>query len=547
MMNAVKDGSALRVVRTRGSVCHFKSGWSVMLALIFCLAWFTRLPAQPGRARNPVIFADVPDMSIIRVGSTYYMSSTTMHMSPGVPIMKSGDLVNWRLVGYAYDTLADIDELNLANGKSTYGRGSWASCLRYHNGIFFLSTFAQTTGKTYVFTTRDIEHGPWKASAFAPAYHDHTLFFDDDARVYMIYGAGQLKLIELNADGSGVKPGTSEKIVIENASAPAGENIGLPAEGSQLFKVNGKYYLFNIVWPKGGMRTVLVHRADKITGPYEGRVVLQHLGVAQGGLIDTPDRKWFAYLFRDYGSVGRIPYLVPMQWIDGWPVLGADGKVPEELDLPPAKGLIPGVVASDEFTRKRGDVPLPLIWQWNHNPDNRSWSVSERKGFLRLKTSRIDTSFLLARNTLTQRTIGPECTGTTRIDVSHLREGDFAGLGLLQRRFGVIGVRQSQGRKSIVMVNAESEKPIEVQKFPLSANSIYLRVTCDFKDLKDEASFYFSLDGKSWTAIGNTLHMRYTLPHFIGYRFALFNYATRETGGYADFDFFHIDDRIARH
>ena len=155
------------------------------------------------------------------------------------------------------------------------------------------------------------------------------------------------------------------------------------------------------------MRTVVIHRADKITGPWEGKLGLQDLGVAQGGLIDMPDGNWYAYLFRDFGAVGRIPYLVPVKWEDGWPVLGINGKVPETLDLPANKSLIPGIVKSDEFTRKKNDPALPLVWQWNHNPDNHLWSVKERKGFLRLKTGRIDTSFLLARNSLTQRTIGP--------------------------------------------------------------------------------------------------------------------------------------------
>ena len=303
--------------------------------VVFCSS--TNIMAQVTKARNPVIFADVPDMSMIRVGDTYYMSSTTMHMSPGLPLMKSKDLVNWKTIGYVYDTLANMDELNLTNGKSTYGRGSWASSLRYHNGTFYVTTFAQTTGKTYIFSTHDIEKSNWKQISFKPSYHDHTLFFDDDGRIYMIYGAGKLKLIELNEDLSGVKPNTTEQVVIENASAPAGENIMLQSEGSQLFKIKGKYYLFNIVWPQGGMRTVIVHKADKITGPYEGRVALQDKGVAQGGLIDLPDGRWFAYLFRDYGAVGRIPYLVPVKWVDGWPVLGEDGKVPETLDLPAVK------------------------------------------------------------------------------------------------------------------------------------------------------------------------------------------------------------------
>jgi Beta-xylosidase len=485
------------------------------------------------KASNPLIFADVPDMSMVRVGNTYYMSSTTMHMSPGVPIMKSNDLVNWQLVNYAYDTLADIDELNLNNGKSTYGRGSWASCIRYHNGLYYVSTFAQTTGKTYVFTTRNIEKGPWKRYSFQPAYHDHSLFFDDDGRVYMIYGAGKLRIVELKADASGLKPGTKEQVLIENASAPSGNKVGLPAEGSQLFKVNGKYYLFNITWPRGGMRTVVIHRADKITGPWEGRVALQDLGVAQGGLIDMPDGRWFAYLFRDYGSVGRIPYLVPVTWQDGWPVLGVNGKVPQTLDLPASKGLIPGIAHSDEFTRRKGEPALPLVWQWNHNPDNNLWSV--KNGYLRLTTGRIDTSFLLARNTLTQRTIGPRCTGTTCFDVSNMKEGDRAGLSLLQKQYGLVGVTVKDGARHIFTND-------EVLPVPLQQNKVYVKIECDFENKKDIAEFFYSLDGTQWTKIGAPLKMVYTLPHFMGYRFGLFNYATKTNGGYVDFDFFRINN-----
>jgi beta-xylosidase len=497
------------------------------------------------KAKNPVIFADVPDMSIVRVGKTYYMSSTTMHMSPGVPIMKSTDLVNWKLVNYAYDTLVANDAMNLVNGKSTYGRGSWASCIRYHNGIYYVSTFAQTSGKTHIYTTKDIEKGPWKEVSFAPSFHDHSLFFDDDRRVYLIYGVGKLKLVELSEDATKIKPGTTEQTIIENASAPAGTNINLQAEGSQLFKIHGKYYLFNITWPRGGMRTVVIHRADKITGPWEGKLGLQDLGVAQGGLIDMPNGNWYAYLFRDFGSVGRIPYLVPVKWEDGWPVLGTNGKVPETLDLPANKSLIPGIVASDEFTRKKKQPALPLVWQWNHNPDNDLWSLNERKGFLRLKTGRLDTSFLLARNSLTQRTIGPVCSGSISLDVSNMKDGDFAGLGLLQKNYGLAGVKINGDKKTIVMINAGTGKPEEVAAIPLNQQIIYLKAGCDFTNKKDTANFFFSLDGNNWTPLGTPLKMAYTIPQFIGYRFALFNYATKETGGYADFDYFHIETAVS--
>lgn len=494
---------------------------------------------------NPVIYADVPDMAMIRVGTNYYMSSTTMHLSPGLPIMKSTDLVNWKLLNYAYDTLATLPALTLTEGKNAYGKGSWASSLRYHKGIYYVTTFASTTGKTYIFKTKNIEKGNWEMVSFEPSYHDHTLFFDENDKAYLIYGAGKLKLVELNDDLTGIKEGKTETVLIENASLPAGTNIMLGAEGSQLFKHNGKYYLFNICWPQGGMRTVIIHRANKITGPWEGKVALQDLGVAQGGLIDTPDGRWFAYLFRDNGGVGRVPYLVPVEWKDGWPVLGENGKVPMTLQLPANKSLIPNLVNSDEFSRKKGEKALPLVWQWNHNPDNSLWSISERKGFLRLKTGRIDSNFTQARNTLTQRTFGPTCMGSILLDATNMKEGDFAGLSVLQKNFGQIGVKVENGQKIIVMVSANTGNPVEIQRIRLEQSNIYLKIECDFTENKDLATFFYSLDGKTWETIGEALKMPYTIPHFMGYRFGIFNYATKNTGGFADFDYFRISDKIS--
>ncbi len=515
------------------------------LKAVFTLLFFsltTNISAQIKQAHNPIIFADVPDMAMIRVGDTYYMSSTTMHMSPGVPIMKSKDLVNWKLLSYCYDTLVSNDDMKLENGKSTYGRGSWASSIRYYKGSFYVSTFSATSGKTHIYTTKNIEQGMWKEKVFSPALHDHSLFFDDDGKVYMLYGNRKLTLVELNEDVSAIKEGGINQVVIENSTLPT-HSLGnsVLGEGSQLFKKDGKYYLFNITWPKDGMRTVVIHRADKITGPYEGRIALQDLGVAQGGLIDTPEGQWYAYLFRDYGAVGRIPYLVPVKWQDGWPVLGIDNKVPQQLNLAANKSLIPGIVASDEFSRKKRNQALPLVWQWNHNPVNELWSVTERKGYLRLKTGRPDTSFLLARNTLTQRTIGPACAGSIALDVSNMKDGDFAGLCLLQKNYGVIGVKLQGSNKTIVMINAGSGKAEEILSVPLNQNVVYLKAQCDFTDKKDIANFFFSLDGKNWLTAGTQLKMTYTLPHFMGYRFGLFNYATKQTGGFTDFDWFKIE------
>ncbi len=516
---------------------------AIVIALLFVSASFSNILAQAPKAQNPIIFADVPDLSMIRVGDTYYMSSTTMHMCPGVPIMKSKDLANWEMLNYAYDRLGEDDALSLVNGKSNYGKGTWASSLRYHNGTYYIATYAQTTNKTYIFRTNDIEKGDWKMNSFTPGFHDCTLVFDNNS-AFLITGGGKLQIIELNSDLTGVKEGGINQVLIENASAPTEPNM-LKAEGSQLYKHNGKYYLFNISWPRGGMRTVLVHRADNLMGPWEGRIALQDQGVAQGSIIDTPDGKWFAYLFQDHGSVGRIPYLVPMKWEDGWPVIGVNGKVPETLDLPASKGLIPGIVNNDEFTRKKGEPALPLVWQWNHNPDNSLWSVTERKGFLRLKTGRIDSLFLKSRNTLTQRTFGPVCSGFTLLDASNMKEGDFAGLTAFQRKFGQVGVKVVDGKKFLFMVSNKTDKPTELQSIPLSQNKVYLKIECDFRNRIDVAKFFYSLNGKAWKQIGGELKMEYTLmEHFMGYRFGLFNYATKNIGGYADFDYFRISDKI---
>jgi beta-xylosidase len=288
------------------------------------------------------------------------------------------------------------------------------------------------------------------------------------------------------------------------------------------------------------MRTVLIHRADKITGPYEGRVALQDQGVAQGGLIDSPDGKWWAYLFQDHGAVGRIPYLVPVKWEDDWPVLGVNGKVPDALDLPFSKG-ISNLVASDEFNSRK----LPLAWQWNHNPDNDHWSLTQRAGALRLTTGAVVPDLQVARNTLTQRTFGPESSAATVLDVSLMKDGDCAGLVAFQKKYGFVGVKVIGKDKSIVMVSTPNSSPEEAESVPLVGKLVYLRIDCDFHHRADTAAFSYSLDGRKWTSIGKPLKMVYTLPHFMGYRFGLFNFATKSTDGSADFDWFRVSDKLS--
>ena len=493
-------------------------------------------PVDLVEASNPIIWADVPDPSVIRVGDTYYMTSTTMHMSPGVPVMKSIDLKNWTLVNYAYSTLANNAQLNLENGQEAYGNGSWASSIRYLNGTYYVSTFSYTTNRTYIYRTNNIEGGSWTTSVLNGLYHDSALFFEN-GRVFLVYGVDDIKLIELTADATAIKAGGINQTIITKASSIAGSSFYVPAEGAHLQKINGRYYISLISWPVGSGRSQLIYRADNLTGPYQGRIALQDQGVAQGNLIDTPTGDWYALLFKDSGAVGRIPYLVPVRWENGWPVFGVNGRVPQQLGFVVENHGLNGVVTSDEFNSTR----LPLQWQWNHNPDNSGWSLQARPGFMRITNTRRDSSFVNTRNTLTQRTFGPQSSARVAMETNGMRDGDYAGLGALQARYGYVGVTRSGGNKSIIMVDTTSGSPQEIERISLNQNRVYFRIDMDFRNQTDQARFYFSLDGSNWRAIGNTLRMTYDLDHFMGYRFALFNYGTQSTGGYVDFDYYRLE------
>jgi beta-xylosidase len=464
--------------------------------------------------------------------------------------MKSHDLVNWKIVNYAFDVLDESDACSLRNGADAYGKGSWAASIRYNNGTYYITVASFTTGITYISQTEDIENGTWRRYEINRVFHDQSLLFDDDGRVYLVHGGGRINIIELTGDASAVKPDGLDKVIIEEADV--GGKGGLPAEGAHFYKINGRYYLFLIAWPTDGTsrRIQLCYRSERVDGPYEGRVILdddigfKNNGVAQGGIFDTPNGDWYAMLFQDHGAVGRIPVLVPLVWTDGWPVLGNNGKVPKQLDLPDIDLNFKGIVDSDEFYQDSVTAKLSPVWQWNHNPDHSLWSLTERTGYLRLKSDCLCQSFTYARNTLTQRTFGPVCAGTATLDTSGMNDGDFAGLGALQYMYGFVGVKAVNGIKYAVMVNASSGAAEEVEAVPFTGDMIYFRIDFDFRDAADRAYFYYSHDEIVWRQIGNRLDMQYKLIHFTGYRFALFYYSTKNIGGYADFDYFRLSDKL---
>lgn len=488
--------------------------------------------------KNPIFWSDVPDVDVLRVGDAYYMVSTTMHVMPGCPIMKSKDLVNWEIQSYIYDIIEENDAYNLKNGQNVYGRGQWATSLRYNNGTFYACFVCNDMKKTYMYYTKDIESGKWDRYEYDGIYHDMSVLFDDDGRVYMFHQCGDVRITELESDCSKIKEGGIDQLLF---STPK-ENIGLRCEGCHAYKKDGYYYLIFIEWPTDGnaRRREICYRSKELLGPYERKQIMDddlgyhNKGVAQGAFFDTPDGDWFAMLFQDHDAVGRIPCIMPMTWEDGWPVLGIDGKVPHEFETPFEEGPKFEMVISDDFNHSENK--LANQWQWNHNPINSAWSFTDRPGYLRLTTAQMATSVLDARNTLTQRTEGPNCTCTVVLEVAGMKDGDFAGLVALQSNYGTVGVKVCDGVKSIAMSKKDGE--IEAVDLSDTVDKVYLRVYFDYEDSRDIADFYYSLDGVDYIKIGSELKMLYTLDHFMGYRIGLYNYATKELGGYADFEYF---------
>lgn len=504
----------------------FRRGFKTVLMLTIGIVSLT----NGATVNNPVIWADIPDPSVVRVDDKYYMSYTTMHMAPGVPIMESSDMVNWRIVGYCYQTLANSNACNLTNG-SMYGKGSWASCIRYKNSTFYVLVPSYTTNKTHLYSTKDVKNGPWKEVQL-PFYHDPSLVLDDDGRNYVVYGGGDIKIVELNADLSGVKAGGLNKTLISRAHSVAGSSMIVSAEGTHVEKRNGYYYVFNICWPNGSGRTQICHRGKSLSGSFEGKVVLNSNGVAQGSYVDMKDGSYMGYLFQDNGSVGRSPWIMPLTWQNDWPVYN-NGSAPKSFQLASVASVGGiSVVTSDDFTSSK----MKLEWQWNHNPDNAHWSLTARSGYYRITTSRVDNDIKNARNSLTQMSFGPKCSGRIALDASGMKDGDIAGLAALQDNLGFVAVKKNGTALSIVKYKGNSQEA----SVSISQNRVYLRIDMDFTNKTDKATFFYSLDSTKWNSIGSTLQMQYTLTMFMGYRFTLFNYATKSAGGYADFDWFQI-------
>ena len=496
--------------------------------------------------KNPMMWADTPDPDVIRVGDDYWLVTTTMHLMPGAPVMHSKDLVNWKTVSYVFPSLHDTPKYDM-NGGTVYGRGQWATSIRYVDGTYYIYFSPNDEPfKGYVYTSKDPRKG-WTLAHRIPHFHDASLFFDDDKRAYIFYGTGEMK--ELMPDLSGVKPGGRQGKVFERDE----EETGL-LEGSRFIKHDGRYYLIMISWPNGTPRRQVCYRADNIEGPYEKKVILESTFggfpyAGQGTIVDDGKGNWYGVIFQDRGGVGRVLTLMPCTWKDGWPMLGDEnGKIPTVMGKPLAGFSDGEIVSSDDFDSER----MNIDWQWNHNPVNEAWSLTERKGWLRLRTSRVTDNLYLAPNTLTQRMEGPECSGIVKMDISHMKDGDIAGFSAFNGDAGVVKIVKD-GKKVFVVADSQNveltDKEKRVTKVDVTESyrqqlrkqkEIYFRIDANFRPGKDVADFYYSTDGKDWVKVLEGYKMIFDYRRFfMGSKFAIFNYATKKTGGYVDIDWFN--------
>lgn len=521
-----------------------------------------------GTYTNPLFYDEFSDPDILRVGDDYYLAGTTMHSVPGLVILHSKDLVNWENVSYCFDRFDFPDDaFSLKNHQEIYGQGIWAPAIRYSDGQFYI--FSNINGKgLQCYTSKDIR-GPWKHHNMQGRIYDLSVLFDDDGKIYAIHGYGEVKCTELKADMSGPIE-ASERVII-----PEGNAVG---EGHHIYKIGGMYYLISTDYKPNG-RT-LCSRSKSIWGPYEtititadetfgyhaapltqvSSDVKYRIGengtkfeiptvdkdatacsnIHQGGIVEDQNGQWWALLMQDFHSIGRTVTLAPITWKDGWPMIGLEGnlgRAPRTWLKPQVSSVTPHAPykRSDDFNGKT----LGRVWQWNHNPDDSKWSI--KKGRLRLQSMPAE-QLMWARNTLTQRVIGPRSMATVELYVKGMKDGDVAGLGNINVPCSWIGIVKEGKQLTLRCYEQLTNDTTDLYMMadPLSSlDKIYLRMVGDFDN--NCAHYEYSYNGVDFEQLGREMPLSYQLITFQGSRYALFAYNMKgRQGGYAEFDNFTV-------
>lgn len=477
-----------------------------------------------GTYTNPPLYADYPDPDIIRVDDDFYMVSTTFVNSPGLALLRSKDLVNWTTIGNIVDKLSGDPRYDMEGG-TLYRNGVFAPSIRYHNGTFYVAVQPNGTGQgMQVYHTQDPE-GEWQLQQLDEGAFDPGLFFDDDGTPYVVYSGGwhpEIYLRELTP-------------TLDSFVGPPEEIHNYPGlEGTHLIKRGDTYYMFH---SRPGQLAMYVSRSTDLFGGWETvRSIDDASGSGhQGGVVDLPNGEWYGFAMLDSGAIGRVTNISPITWEDDWPVWGDDDLIPDEADKP-IQGL-PIVMRprSTDFE----ESSLPHEWRWNHNPDDARWSLTEREGYLRLRPT-VAPDFWNAQNTLTHKGFGPSSQAVVEMDISSLRSGDTAGLGMLGKGLALLAVERDAGGQARITLNtgeatATSGPVSEAASASLGAvDTVYLTLRMDFEQGAGQTAY--SVDGLNWTSIGESFPLLWdwATGTFQGEQYALFNYNAEPSDGYVD-------------
>lgn len=515
-----------------------------------------------GMYRNPVLHADYSDPDVCAVGEDYFLTASSFNCTPGLPILHSKDLVNWKIVNYALKKVEPVEYYN----EPRHGKGVWAPSIRFHEGMYYIYWGDPDFG-IFMVKTRD-PYGEWDAPVLVKAGKgmiDPCPLWDDDGRVYLAHAwAGSrakfnsvLTVCELNKEGTAV---ISDPVLVFDGN----DGVNHTIEGAKFYKRNGFYYLFA---PAGGVVSgwQLVMRSKDVYGPYEARIVMAQgktdiNGPHQGGWVDTPaGESWFLH-FQDKGAYGRVLHLNPMKWVNDWPVIGVDkdgdgcGDPVSRYRKPKTDKTYPieTPVESDEFdTRKLG-----LQWEWHANYQD-VFGFTTNMGYVRIYGHELSPhfkNFWEVPNLLMQKFPAEEFTATAKLKVSAKDDGQLSGLIIMGWDYSWIGVEKQEEKfllKQAVCKDAEQgnleqvstlailepSRKFEAGLFPNYEREIYIRVHVDKGAY---CRFSYSLDGKKFTEAGTLFKARQ--GKWIGAKVGMFSVTPHgKERGWLDVDWFRVE------
>ncbi|WP_398452066.1 glycoside hydrolase 43 family protein [Sphingobacterium thalpophilum] len=521
-----------------------------------------------GKFKNPVLYADYSDPDVIRVGDDYYMTASSFNCVPGLPILHSRDLVNWEIINYA---LPRLDLEGIPAGffdKPQHGKGVWAPCIRYHRGQFLIYWGDPDFG-IYVVRSTDIR-GAWsKPILVLPGRGriDPSPLFDDDGRIYLVHAWADSRakmnsvMMVCELDSTGTKVINDQALVFDG-----NDGINHTVEGGKFYKKDGYYYLLA---PAGGVATgwQIALRSKEIYGPYEVKTVLAQgatdiNGPHQGGLVDTKSGEWWFLHFQDVGAIGRIVHLQPVQWKDGWPVMGTNDKnycgEPVSAYRKPDVGQsypVKNPLENDEFDKAR----LGLQWSWHANP-GQTWAFPSTNGYLRLYGQYYPQDYRnlwQIPNLLLQKITAPQFKATTKMKVVLKNEDDMAGFLIMGWDYGYIALKKNANGYEIVQVQCRDAEQNGTERVSANKQLKDLKPTTKYNyqtkleevdlwirtevDLKGDAQFKYSCDGRVYLPLGDKFHIRQ--GKWIGAKMGYFilNGTVDSARSWADIDWFRVE------